>query len=439
MAVRLPWLATSKKLFVNPYDNMHFLTSLQINAPLVDAAHPIQENMPGYIAMAFSTLFPDGKADFNQPRLMKIELGAYFKHLMRYSDNHFTQHRRFPWFAFNTLQRQRSRSQARIFVKQNPEAAGLKATDIQKMLNQGNKSLAYNMMRYRETLRGTRTYWAARRRELLDMITVMGTPHLFFTLSAADLQWTDLHEHMPDTGIQPEVDPDGKRRRRAGLNGNPHIAAQYLDERLKAFMTTVVHPLLGVRDFWYRYEWQLRGSGHIHGFLWLKDAPKAEDIDWTVLKDVDRIITDEQAEKMRQYIKFWEKIVVATNPFPRTDENTPLVGQHPCNRPPDQLHDTKEELSTLLNWVERHTKCMPGYCQVKRKVPEYEEKQTFCRFDYPMETRNTAGIGLDSRNRVRFEPKRNDRLLNTFNVPMILAWQANIDVKPVLSKDAAIK
>jgi len=57
-------------------------------------------------------------------------------------------------------------------------------------------------------------------------------------------------------------------------DGNPHITAQYHDEHLKAFMMTVVHPLLGVRDFWYRYEWKVCGSGHIHGFLWLKDAPK---------------------------------------------------------------------------------------------------------------------------------------------------------------------
>ena len=80
---------------------------------------------------------------------------------MQYSDNRFTQHCCFPWFAFNTLQHQWSRSQAHIFVKQNPEAAGLKETDIQEMLDQGNKSLAYNMMHYGETLHGTRTYWAA--------------------------------------------------------------------------------------------------------------------------------------------------------------------------------------------------------------------------------------------------------------------------------------
>ena len=51
-------------------------------------------------------------------------------------------------------------------------------------------------------------------------------------------------------------------------------------------MTTVMHPLLGVTDFWYRCEWQARGSGHIHGFQCGRRTPqKWEDIDWTVLND----------------------------------------------------------------------------------------------------------------------------------------------------------
>ncbi|KAJ7139662.1 hypothetical protein C8R44DRAFT_556634, partial [Mycena epipterygia] len=60
-----------------------------------------------------------------------------------------------------------------------------------------------------------------------------------------------------------------------------------------------------------------------------------------------------------------------------------------------------------------------------------------CRFDYPMECQAEAGVGYDSKNRVRFEPARNDPLLNTYNPAMILAWRANIDVKPVMSTDAA--
>jgi hypothetical protein len=103
------------------------------------------------------------------------------------------------------------------------------------------------------------------------------------------------------------------------------------------------------------------------------------------------------------------------------------------------MKNTKEELAELLNWVERHTKCSPGYCQIKRKVPGQQEPQLLCRFDYPMACRAEAGVGHDNKKRIRFEPARNDPLLNTYNAAMILAWRANVDVKPVMSTDAAIK
>ena len=81
---------------------------------------------------------------------------------------------------------------------------------------------------------------------------------------------------------------------------------------------------------------------------------------------------------------------------------------------------------------------MPGYCLVKRKVPGHNEPQVFCRFDYPMTLRQEAGLGADSKGRTRFEPQRNDRLMNPYNPAMILGWRANIDLKPVLSKKSAI-
>ncbi len=67
-----------------------------IDVPPADAQNPVNENTPGYMSMAFPTLFPDGKADFNQPRLHKIHLSDYFKHLVRYKDGRFARHRRFP-------------------------------------------------------------------------------------------------------------------------------------------------------------------------------------------------------------------------------------------------------------------------------------------------------------------------------------------------------
>ncbi|KAJ3924584.1 MAG: hypothetical protein NXY57DRAFT_861578, partial [Lentinula lateritia] len=58
------------------------------------------------------------------------------------------------------------------------------------------------------------------------------------------------------------------------------------------------------------------------------------------------------------------------------------------------------------------------------------------RFDYPMPLRSSPTVGLDSKCRPRFKPSHNDSILNTYNPTMILAWHANIDIKPVMSTDA---
>jgi hypothetical protein len=168
------------------------------------------------------------------------------------------------------------------------------------------------------------------------------------------------------------------------LNTNPHIAAAYLNQHLQIYFKHFMVPLLGVRHFWYCFEWQERGSGHIHGFLWLKDAPKADEIHWDLLKRPDAIIPDEQANMMHQFIEYWSQIITASSPFPCLDDNMPLLGEHPCSLSREGLQNMKQDLADLLNWTERHTKCMPGYCLVKRNVPGHDAPQVFCRFDYPM-------------------------------------------------------
>lgn len=122
-----------------------------------------------------------------------MDLGEYFKHLLRFRGGRFAQHKRFPWFAFNTLQRARTRSQSKVFVKQQHDAGQLTAADIWAMLAEGDQHIINQMIRYGANLRGTRAYWTARRHELMDFIQKKGTPEMFWTLSAADLQWPDLH------------------------------------------------------------------------------------------------------------------------------------------------------------------------------------------------------------------------------------------------------
>ena len=72
------------------------------------------------------------------------------------------------------------------------------------MLEEGDHHVVSKMMRYGAKFRGTRV---ARRQELMDMIRAGTSPHAFFTLSAANLQWPDLHRHMLKTVEEPTNDP----------------------------------------------------------------------------------------------------------------------------------------------------------------------------------------------------------------------------------------
>ncbi|KAE9383307.1 hypothetical protein BT96DRAFT_1009384 [Gymnopus androsaceus JB14] len=81
---------------------------------------------------------------------------------------------------------------------------------------------------------------------------------------------------------------------------------------------------------------------------------------------------------------------------------------------------------------------MPGYCQVKHKVPSQTKPIVMCCFDYPMDLRDTPAIGLTVNNDLNLKPCQNDPIMNTYNPALILAWQANINLKPILSKDAAL-
>lgn len=362
--------------------------------------------------------------------------------MLRYSDGRFSRHRRFAWFAFNTIQRARAAEHSKTYVRQEVGEGHLTVEDLRTMIEEGDGALAGRMMRYGRQLRGTRAYWATRRAELTDMIDVIGTPHLFITFSAADKQWEDLHKHMPYQSDLPHDSPQARAQRTRNLNENPHIAAGYLDLRFRRFMEIVIKPLFKVKDFWYRYEWQERGSGHIHGFLWLDDAPNPDDLDFSHLSpsstspdsNTPKEATEEMKQKIQDFTEFWDEYISAVNPRVFDgDPNVPNVSRSPISMPREEMVLDDAQLSDVANCVQRHQQCKPGYCQIKRRG------EVVCRFDFPFQTCDQAKVGVDSLGRPRFEARRNDPYTNCYNPTLLMLWRANIDIKPVMSRYYAIK
>ncbi|CAG8825288.1 24026_t:CDS:2, partial [Cetraspora pellucida] len=339
----------------------------------------------GYITKAFPTLFPKGKADLHSTkRHRRVYPVEYFEHLIKYCDGRFAQHKRFRYFALNSIMRWRALENGKIYVRQNLEDVYLTVEDIQELLNTNN-SLQIGM----------------------DGL-------IFFTFSSADLHWPDLHNLMPNTSVS-----STQATQYHNLNENPHIATWFFTCRFELFLEHVLIPKWNLSDYWYRYEWQHRGSTHVHGIGKVSNAPT---FDWMAIQQDEHL--------MENIITYIDSIATAMN----SDRTACISEQHPCQKPLEELTDDFDDYCQLVNKVQRHTKCSSSSCLVLNKRTNLEE----CRFGYPKELHNSTIIQSDDNNQPELLLRRNNPLVNPHCRIQLQGWRANVDIKPVLSLHAAL-
>jgi hypothetical protein len=409
---------------------------------------PINEyTTEGYITMAFPALFPYGKADLRDQSNRKVEVGTaeYFDALLRYKDGRFGSHpryycsllsliQRFPFYALNTKLRTQAQSQAQMYIRTYPGAENLTIDDIRQKLNSEQKSaFLKSIQRTIDWIPGLSPFWHRHRNQLSHMIEQLGSLHLFFTLSAADLHWPDLHrliedhrrQHDPENQAQQSQPTDNQLthdRRIDNLTKYPHLVAKFLQERVQKFFQHMKKiPEFEYVEYWYRYEWQHRGSGHVHGFLWLKDGPNIDNVNF------------ENENERQQLAEFFSRKVFAYTPLP----NHPRPARHPCQIP-EPLADSNNQvdLAELLNRCQRHSTCLPSYCiRYNRRL-----KRNTCRFGFPHSPNQDPKIEKNDKGQWTFIPSRPlcDRDLNRYHPIWTSMWRGNIDISPVLGKNAAI-
>lgn len=96
---------------------------------------------------------------------------------------------------------------------------------------------------YGSTLRGSRPYWFKRCSELKEMIEAIGTPTLFFTLSAADLWWSELYEFIaPEVDFSTMTSDQAIRTRSKLLRKNLMIGDWFFVHRAYHFIKHVLTP-----------------------------------------------------------------------------------------------------------------------------------------------------------------------------------------------------
>ena len=384
---------------------------------------PINEfTTEGYFSCAFPALFPTGAGDFTGQRQNQVTIGNYFKHLIMYDDSRFAKHPRFRFFALNTEMRWRALQAGRVYVRQHPGDAQLSLDELRDMVGRQGEAFSNRVLHYASSLRGTKQYWFRQRSRLLSMVDTLGLPTIFFTHSAADLQWPELARlTCPD-------DPDSRASRTKAVIENPAIADWFFYQRVVEFIKAYYVGVLGVTDYWMRFEWQHRGSPHVHGLAWLPNAPDVEQL----LSSPDT--TDTVKADITRYA---DSIVSTCNPAILPDGSNvddapaPKTDPHVCNQVYGEIQDFNTDLADLVATCQRHTRCSAAYCLRTRNGRQE------CRFGYPKPLQPHTAIVLAD------EPTlltaRNDGMVNSFNPVQLSAWRANVDMQYIVSRRRVIE
>jgi hypothetical protein len=206
---------------------------------------------------AFPALFPTGLADFNEFRTSKVTFIQWAAHLLRYEDGRFAKHPRFRYWAMNTFLRDEAKKDAAWYITTHKDESAWTMDDLRDIVANGDenelKEVANRVARAGVNLPGSKPFWQKKFQDLLASVHQLHSPHLFFTASAADLQWPDLHLHMPSASDnQYASQVAAYRARRDDLNENPAIAADYFQMRWELFFKEVICKKFNVKDHWWR-------------------------------------------------------------------------------------------------------------------------------------------------------------------------------------------
>ena len=136
------------------------------------------------------------------------------------------------------------------------------------------------------------------------MIRQLGSALLFCSFSSVETHWIHLlrilgklldNKQYTDYELE-NLNWEEKARL---IQSDPVTCARHFDYRVNQFIENFLlsntAPLGKIADWFYRVEYQQRGSPHIHMLIWLENAPKfGIDFDCNVVSFIDKIITCEK-------------------------------------------------------------------------------------------------------------------------------------------------
>ena len=259
---------------------------------------------------------------------------------------------------------------------------------------ENNPHLRENCYSFMRDIRGKQAYWNSVKIQLFAMLRTLGPPTFFVTLSADDKNWVDLmivlSRSMGQNLSEEQAANLSASERRELMRTNPVVTARHFAHRFQCFLREVIkgsgQPIGEVVDYFWRIEFQLRGSPHVHSMWWIRDAPN---LDTTAGRQIDRYIS----------------------------VNIPTQG---CK---------DEELRSLVLRVQQH-----HHTSTCRKATRRGKNVADCLFDFPQPLSEDTRLKShdDPGNKSRFyvlKRSAGEENCNPYYTHLLKAWKANMDIQ----------
>ena len=294
-------------------------------------------------------------------------------------------------------------------------------------------------------MRGSPPYFEKAKKDIFAMIRQLGLASLFCSFSSAETQWPHLlrilgkpldNKEYTDTELE-NLNWQEKCRL---IQSDPVTCARHFDYQvsqfLRNFLMSSLAPLGKIADWFYRVEYQQRGSPHIHMLIWLEDAPVfGVDSDDKVIAFIDKIISCEKPTNKPELLKLVNRQIHRHSQTCQKKSKTECRFNYP--QPPmssakilypldsdmqeselKQHKDSWKSIKKQLNDMKEGENISFNQLLVNLKVTEE---------NYLLAVRshlNTPAIFL--------KRQPNELRINNYNPACLGAWRANMDIQFVL-------
>ncbi len=400
-------------------------------------------------AKCFPVLYPTGGPTFHDRREVRITLSRYLNARILNADGRFARSTDFIFYAQYLSELDQVVSNVSIALRKGSDKSLTQLTsDMLTNPDSLSKILSFDEgYKFLRPIRGTPPYWQSTQKDLFALLRQLGIPTFFASFSSADLRWPEI--------ISTILKQEGKNlnaneldwSEKCGLiRRNPVTAARMFDHRWHCFLRDVImssaQPIGKIIDYFYRVEFQQRGSPHVHCLFWVENAPKLnednEDNDALVASFVDHYITCEtpredetelfetvngvQKHSVRHSKTCRKKRTVCRFNFPRPPSSRTFITRG-GSRDDLKSGDGKDAASTILEKVKR---------ALAHSETTYDSTEDFFEsIGINQALFEKAYKQCSKKKMVVLKRSPKDVWVNQYNKHLLRAWQGNMDIQYV--------